>query len=126
VVTPTSLSESHAFAAGASSSAPLVPAPQAPIPRGDDPNGFGDGGDDDDEAEEEENNNEEVNTEQENNFVGIWPVTEHYTLMFETRHFPNLLHNVLHALGIYVRSLYDTRRVSEPPRASYYLVCTSE
>jgi hypothetical protein len=32
-----------------------------------------------------------------------------------------MLHNVLHALATYVRPLYDTRRVSEPPRACYYL-----
>ena len=41
--------------------------------------------------------------------------------MFATRHFPNLLQNVLHALGFYVRPLYDTRRVSEPPWACYYI-----
>jgi hypothetical protein len=74
-----------------------------------------------DEAEEEENNNEEANNEQEDNFVGMWPITEHYTSMFETGQFPNLLHNVLHALGTYIRPLYDTRRVSEPPRACYYI-----
>jgi hypothetical protein len=72
-------------------------------------------GEDDEEEEEEQNNNEEANDEQEDNFVGIWPVTEHYTSMFETGHFPNLLQNVLHVLGTYVRPLYDTRRVSEPP-----------
>jgi hypothetical protein len=41
--------------------------------------------------------------------------------MFETGHFPNLLQNVLHALGTYVRPLYDTRRVSEPPQDCYYI-----
>jgi hypothetical protein len=41
--------------------------------------------------------------------------------MFETGHFPNLLQDVLHALGTYVRPLYETRRVCEPPRACYYL-----
>jgi hypothetical protein len=41
--------------------------------------------------------------------------------MFETRHFPNLLQDVLHALGIYVRPLYETRRAYEPPRACYYI-----
>jgi hypothetical protein len=41
--------------------------------------------------------------------------------MFETGHFPNLLQDVLHALGTYVRSLYKTRRVCEPPRACYYI-----
>jgi hypothetical protein len=77
--------------------------------------------DDDEEEEEEENHNEEANDEQEENFVGIWPVTEHYTSMLETGHFPNLLQDVLHALGTYVRPLYDTRRVSEPPQACYYI-----
>ncbi len=42
-------------------------------------------------------------------------------LMFETGHFPNLLQAVLHELGAYVRPLYETRRVSEPPRACYYI-----
>jgi hypothetical protein len=51
--------------------------------------------------------------------VGLWPVTEHYTSMFETGHFPNLLQDVLHTLGTYVRPLYETRRVYEPPRACY-------
>jgi hypothetical protein len=41
--------------------------------------------------------------------------------MFETGHFPNLLQEVLHALGTYVRPLYETRRVSEPPQACYYI-----
>jgi hypothetical protein len=49
------------------------------------------------------------------------PVVEHYTSMFETRHFPNLLQEVLHALGTYVRPMYETRRVSEPPWACYYI-----
>jgi hypothetical protein len=53
--------------------------------------------------------------------VGLWPVTEHYTSMFEIGHFPNLLQDVLHALGTYVRPLYKTRRVYEPPRACYYI-----
>jgi hypothetical protein len=78
LATPTPLSESLGFAAGASSSAPLAPAVQAPDPGGDDPD---DSGDDDDDDEEEENN-EEANDEQEVNFVGICPVTEHYTSMF--------------------------------------------
>jgi hypothetical protein len=64
-----------------------MPAPQAPAPRGDDPDDSSDGGDDDDEAEEEEeeeeNNDKEANDEQEDNFVGIWPVTELYTSMFK-------------------------------------------
>jgi hypothetical protein len=109
LATPTPLSESHAFATGASSSAPPVPAPQAPAPRGDDLDDSGDGGyDNDEEEEEEEINDEEANNEQEDNFVGMWPVTEHYTLMFEMEHFPNLLQSVLHTLGTYVRPLYDT------------------
>jgi ribosomal protein L12E/L44/L45/RPP1/RPP2 len=91
LVMPTPLSESQAFAAGASSSAPPAPAAQASTPGGDDPNDSGDGGEDANEEEEEENNNEEVNDESGDNFVGIWPVTEHYPSMFETRHFPNLL-----------------------------------
>jgi hypothetical protein len=41
--------------------------------------------------------------------------------MFETGHFPNLLQDVLHSLGTYVRPLYETRRVCEPPRACYYI-----
>jgi hypothetical protein len=41
--------------------------------------------------------------------------------MFEMGHFPNLLQDVLHALGTCVQPLYDTRRVSEPPRACYYI-----
>ena len=102
LATPTLLSESLAFAAGASSSAPPAPAAQASTPGGDDPNDSGDGGEDANEEEEEENNNEEVNDESGDNFVGIWPVTEHYTSMFETGHFPNLLQDVLHALGTYV------------------------
>jgi hypothetical protein len=53
--------------------------------------------------------------------MGFGPVVEHYTSMFETVHFPNLLQEVLHALGTYVRPLYETRRVSEPPRACYYI-----
>jgi hypothetical protein len=53
--------------------------------------------------------------------VVLWLVTEHYTSMFETRHFPNLLQDVLHALGTYVRPLYETRQVCEPPRACYYI-----
>jgi ribosomal protein L12E/L44/L45/RPP1/RPP2 len=98
--TPTSLAESLAFAAGSSSSAPPAPAVQAPAPRGNDPNDSGDDDEDDEEEEEEEENiNEEANGEQQDHFVGIWPITEHYTSMFETGHFPNLLYDVLHALG---------------------------
>jgi hypothetical protein len=53
--------------------------------------------------------------------MGFGPVVEHYTSMVETRYFPNLLQEVLHVLGTYVRPLYDTRQVSEPPRACYYI-----
>jgi hypothetical protein len=53
--------------------------------------------------------------------MGFGPVTEHYTSMFETGHFPNLLQDVLHALGTYVRPFYETRRVCEPPRACHYI-----
>jgi hypothetical protein len=49
--------------------------------------------------------------------MGFGPITEHYTSMFETGHFPN----PLHALRTYVRTLYETSRVSEPPRACYYI-----
>ena len=41
--------------------------------------------------------------------------------MFEIGHFPNLLQDVLHALGTYVRPVYETREVYEPPRACYYI-----
>jgi hypothetical protein len=81
----------------------------------------GDDDEDEEEEEEEENINEEANDEQQDHYVGLWPVTEHYTSMFETGHFPNLLQDVLHALGTYVRPLYETRRVCEPPRACYYI-----
>jgi hypothetical protein len=105
------------FATGASSSAPPIPVAQAPAPGGDDPDDFGD-----DEGEDENNDNiEDANNEQEDNFVGLRPVVEHYTSMFETGHFPNLLQDVLHALGTYVRPLYDTRRVFEPPRSAMLL-----
>jgi hypothetical protein len=106
--TPTPLAESLAFAARSSSSAPPAPAIQAPAPGGDDP---GDSSDDDEDDEEEENVNEEANGEQQDHFVWIWPITEHYTSMFKTGNFPNLLQDVLHALGTYVRPLYETRRV---------------
>jgi hypothetical protein len=49
LATPTPLSESQAFAAGASSSAPPTPIAQAPAPGGDDLDDFGDGGEDDEE-----------------------------------------------------------------------------
>jgi hypothetical protein len=98
--TPTPLAESLAFATGSSALAPPAPAVQAPAPGGDDPDDFGD--DDEDEEEEEENVNEEPNDEQQDHYAGLWPVTEHYSSMFEKGHFPNLLQDVLHALGTYV------------------------
>jgi hypothetical protein len=100
---PTSilLAESLAFAVGSSSSAPPALAVQAPAPRGDDQDDSGDD-DEDTEEEDEENINEEANGEQHDHFVRLWHVTEHYTSMFETGHFPNLLQDVLHALGTYV------------------------
>jgi hypothetical protein len=112
--TPTPLAESLAFAARSSTSAPPAPAFQAPAPGGDDPD---DSGDDDDEDEEggDEHVHEEADYAQHDYFMGFGPVVEHYTSMFETGHFPNLLQEVLHALGTYVHPLYETRRVSEPP-----------
>jgi hypothetical protein len=104
--TPTPLAESLAFAARSSSSTPPAPAVQAPAPGGDDPNDSGDDDEDDQEEEDEENINEEANDEQQDYYVGLWPVTEHYISMFEMEHFPNLLQDVLHALGTYVRPLY--------------------
>jgi hypothetical protein len=53
--------------------------------------------------------------------MGFGPVTEHYTSMLEMGYFPNLLQDMLHALGTYIRPLYETRRVCEPPRACYYI-----
>jgi hypothetical protein len=122
--TPTPLAESLAFAAGSSTSALSAPAFQAPAPGGDDPDDSGDDDEEDDDDEDDgegEHVNEEVDYAQQDNFMGIGPVVEHYTSMFETGHFPNLLQEVLHALGTYVRPLYETRRVSEPPRACYYI-----
>jgi hypothetical protein len=121
--TPTPLAESLAFAAGSSTSASSAPAFQAPAPGGDDPNDSGD--DDDEDGDDNEGGDEHVHEEadyaQQDNFMGFGPVVEHYTSMFETGHFPNLLQEVLHALGTYVCPLYETRRVSEPPRACYYI-----
>jgi hypothetical protein len=122
--TPTPLDESLAFAAGSSTSASSAPAFQAPAPGGDDPDDSGDGDDEDDDDEDDGEDghvNEEADYAQQDNFMGFGPVVEHYTSMFETGHFPNLLQEVLHALGTYVRPLYETRRVSEPPRACYYI-----
>jgi hypothetical protein len=117
--TPTPLAESPAFIARSLASAPPALAVQAPAPGGDD---SGDDDEDDEEEEEDEENiNEEANEEQQDHYIGLWPVTEHYTSMFKTGHFPNLLQDVLHALGTYVRPMYETRRVYEPPRACYYI-----
>jgi hypothetical protein len=107
--TPTPLVESLAFTTGPSASAPPALAVQTPALGGDDPNDSGDDDEDDDEEEDEENINDEANEEQQDHYVGLWPVTKHYTSMFETRHFPNLMQDVLHALGTYVRPLYETR-----------------
>jgi hypothetical protein len=115
--TPTPLAESLAFTAGSLTSAPPAIAVQAPAPGGNDPDDSGDDAEDEEEEEEEEN----VNDEKQDHYVGLWPVTEHYTSMFETGHFPNLLTDVLYALGTYVRPLYKTRQVCEPPRACYYI-----
>jgi ribosomal protein L12E/L44/L45/RPP1/RPP2 len=117
--TPTLLVESLAFAARSSTSAPPAPAFQAPAPGGNDPDD--DDEDDDDEEGEDEHVHEEADYAQQDNFMRFGPVVEHYTSMFETGHFPNLLQEVLHALGTYVRPVYETRRVSEPPRACYYI-----
>jgi hypothetical protein len=117
--TPTPLAESLAFTAGSLASALPPPSVQAPALGGDDPDDSGD--DDEDDDEKEEDINEEANNEQQVHYVGLWLVTEHYTSMFKTGHFPNLLQDVLHALGTYVRPLYETRRVYEPPRACYYI-----
>jgi hypothetical protein len=120
--TPTPLAESLAFAARSSASAPPAPAVQAPAPGGDDPDDSGEDDEDNEEEEEDEENlNDEANEEQQDHYVGLWPVTEHYISMFETGHFPNLLQDILHALGTYVRPLYETRRVYEPPQACYYI-----
>jgi hypothetical protein len=122
--TPTPLAESLAFTAGSSTSAPSAPAFQAPAPGGDDPDDSGDDDDEDDDDEDDgegEHVNEEADYAQQDNFMGFGPVVEHYTSMFETGHFPNLMQEVLHALGTYVRPLYEIRRVSEPPRACYYI-----
>jgi hypothetical protein len=122
---PTPLAESLAFAARSSTSAPPAPAVQAPAPGGDDLDDSGDDDDEDDDDDEGEYEqvNEEANYAQQDYFMGFGPVVEHYTSMFETGYFPNLLQEVLHALGTYVRLLYETRRVSEPPQACYYITC---
>jgi hypothetical protein len=120
--TPTPLAESLPFATRSSTSAPPAPAVQAPAPGGDNPDDSGDDDDEDgDDADEEEHVNEEANYAQQDYFMGFGPVVKHYTSMFETGHFPNLLQDVLHVLGTYVCPLYETRRVSEPPRACYYI-----
>jgi hypothetical protein len=104
--TPTPLAESLAFAARSSTSTPPAPAFQAPAPGGDDPDDSGDNDDEDDDDEEEggdEHVHEEADYAQQDDFMGFGPVVEHYTSMFEMGHFPNLLQEVLHALGTYVR-----------------------
>jgi hypothetical protein len=106
---PTPLAESLAFVAGSSSSTPPAPAVQAHAPTSDAPNDSSDDDEDDEEEEDEENINEEANEEQQDHYVGLWPIIEHYTSMFETGHFPNLLQDVLHALGTYIQPLYETR-----------------
>jgi hypothetical protein len=120
---PTPLAESLAFAARSSTSALPAPAVQAPAPSGDDPDDSGDGDDEDDNDDEggDEHVNQEADYAQQDYFIGFGPVVEHYTSMFEMGHFPNLLQEVLHALGTYVCPLYETRRVSEPPQACYYI-----
>ena len=92
-MTPTPLTKPHAFAVGASSSALPMLVTQAPAPGCDDPDDSSNDGGDDEDEEEENDNNEDANNqqEQEDDFVGMWPVAEHYTSMFETGHFPNLL-----------------------------------
>jgi hypothetical protein len=59
--TPTLLVESLAFAARSSTSAPYVPAFQAPAPRGDDPDNSED--DDDEDDDDEEGGDEHINEE---------------------------------------------------------------
>jgi hypothetical protein len=120
--TPTSLAESLPFAARSSTLAPPTPAVQVPAPGANNPHDSRDDDeDDDDEEDDEENVNEEADDVQQDYFMGFGPVTKHYTSMFETGHFPNLLQDVLHVLGTYVRPLYETRRVCEPPWACYYI-----
>jgi hypothetical protein len=77
----------------ASSSALRVLVAQAPAPGGDDPDGSDNDGGDYEDEEEENDNNEDANNEQEqeDDFVVMWPVAEHYTSMFEMGHFPNLM-----------------------------------
>jgi hypothetical protein len=81
-----------------------TPIAQAPAPRGDDPD---DVGDDEGDGEDNQDNNDNNNNEpdRDGGFDGMWPIAEHYTLMFKMGHLPNLLQNVLHKLGIYVYSL---------------------
>jgi hypothetical protein len=120
---PTPLVESLAFAARSSTSAPPAPAVQAPAPGGDDPDDSGDDDDEDDDDDEggDEHVHQKADYAQQDYFMGFGPVVKRYTSMFETGHFSNLLQEVLHALGTYGRPLYETRRVSELPRACYYI-----
>jgi hypothetical protein len=90
--TATPLAESLAFAARSSASALPASVVQALAPGSDDPNDSGDNDEDDEEEEDDEENiNEKANEEQQDHYVGLWLVTEHYTSIFETGHFPNLL-----------------------------------
>jgi hypothetical protein len=112
------LAESLAFVARSSTSTPPAPEVQASAPRGDDLDDSKDDDEDDNDEDDNENVNEGANGVQPDYFMGFGPVTKHYTSMFETGHFPNLLPDVLRT---YVRPLYETRRVCEPPRACYYI-----
>jgi hypothetical protein len=87
------LAESLAFVARSSTSTPCAPAFQAPAPGGDDLDDSGDDDDEDDDDEEggDEHIHEEADYTQQDNFMGFGPIVEHYTSMFETGHFPNLL-----------------------------------
>jgi hypothetical protein len=74
--TPTLLVESVAFVVGSSTSAQVAPAIQAPAPGGNDPDDSCDDDEDDDEEEEDEENiNDEAKEEQQDHYVGLWPVT---------------------------------------------------
>jgi hypothetical protein len=94
--TPTPLAESLAFAAGSSASAPTAPAVQALALGGDDPDDSRDDDeDDDDEEDDEENVNKEADGVQQDYFMGLGSVIEHYTSIFETGHFHNVTPRIL-------------------------------
>jgi hypothetical protein len=82
--TLTPLAESLAFVARSSPSSSPAPAVQDPAPGGDESDDSGDDDEDNEEEENEENLNDEANEEQHDHYVGLWPVIEHYTSMFET------------------------------------------